>query len=247
MNEPDFKLSVRLDYFEPPDYHGCLYSEGYDEDTIKSSIATLIPYFASEFENCVVIEALRLVRMGNDITQDQIIKELNVFEFKEQVEKLRAKMKKKTLSKISDEELLSMATAFRVGPEPLLNGRPFWWEYFEDDLNRHSMTVQNMGNPDKKEPDRWAIMGTFGAINKLGEWEYQRMPSSRDDKFYKRCRYTSVHEAILYYRRWRKAIEDFAVKRFALAGFDVTKKLPIEDYKKVIINYDEVPKKLLKF
>lgn len=33
-------------------------------------------------------------------------------------------------------------------------------------------------------------------FNRLGEWEYQPMPSSRTEDFYKRCRYETVDEAV---------------------------------------------------
>lgn len=33
-------------------------------------------------------------------------------------------------------------------------------------------------------------------FNRLSEWEYQPMPSSRTEDFYKRCRYETVDEAV---------------------------------------------------
>lgn len=148
---------------------------------------------------------------------------------------------------IPDSELLQMAIEFDLGPEPLVCGRPLWWHYFVDDVRQHRVTVKNMGNPDEKGPDRWGIFGAFGCLNKMGEWEYQGLPSSRRDDFYQRCRYDSVHEAIYYYRRWSEAVLKYARDKYDAIGLDLTTDMKPEDYKRVIINYDEIPSELLRF
>ncbi len=151
------------------------------------------------------------------------------------------------MRKIPDEELLKMAIEFNMGPQPLLGGHPLWWRHFHDDIRHNSVTVKNMGNPDKDKPDRWAILGSFGCLNKDGDWEYQPMNSSRTDDFYERCRYASVHEAVRYYRRWYKAVEKFALAKYKKAGVKIVDGMPLDLYKSVIVNYDEIPAELLKF
>jgi hypothetical protein len=42
----------------------------------------------------------------------------------------------------------------------------------------------------------WAIISGSSCLNKDGQWEYEPMPSSRDDEFFSRCRFTSVDEAV---------------------------------------------------
>jgi len=160
--------------------------------------------------------------------------------------------------RISDNDLLSLASEFYLGPEPLLCGTPFWWEFFSDDVRLHGVFVKNVGNPDREAPDRWAIKGTFGCLNKLGEWEHESMPSERRDDFYERCRYASVHEAIRYYWRWKQAVEDYALGKFLDAGLDLRtmgerQKYKLEDIRRLtkenrlVVNYDEIPQELLKF
>jgi hypothetical protein len=42
---------------------------------------------------------------------------------------------------------------------------------------------------------KWAVRRMGECLNKQGEWEYEPMPSSRDDEFLSRCRFDSVEEA----------------------------------------------------
>jgi hypothetical protein len=145
-----------------------------------------------------------------------------------------------TMNKIPDDELLKMAVEFDLGPEPLLGGHPFWWERYRDSVRLHAVSVKNVGSHNDG-PDRWAIRSVHGCLNKSGEWEYEGMPSSRDDDFYRRCRYDSVHEAVLYYRRWHAAVVRYAVARYKEVGVTITDNLPLDVYKSVIVNYDEIP------
>lgn len=108
---------------------------------------------------------------------------------------------------IPEKILLEMACEFNLGPEPIVNGKIVQTKSVLLDVH-----VRNMGNSDGG-PDRWAIINSGGSgscLNKNGEWEYQPSPSNRDEEFYKRCRYASVHEAIFYYRRWKIAILKWA-------------------------------------
>jgi hypothetical protein len=45
-------------------------------------------------------------------------------------------------------------------------------------------------------PPLWAVRRNGGCMNKGGDWEYEPMPSSRDDEFLSRCRFASAQEAL---------------------------------------------------
>jgi hypothetical protein len=45
----------------------------------------------------------------------------------------------------------------------------------------------------------WAIRRSRSVLNKEGEWEYEPMPSSRDEEFFARCRYASATEAATHF------------------------------------------------
>jgi len=152
---------------------------------------------------------------------------------------------------------LELASEFYLGPEPLLGGVPYWWEFFSDSPKNHGVYVKNRGHPDNG-PDRWAITGNYGCLNKLGEWEHESMPSHRKEDFYERCRYATVHEAIRYYWRWQKVVEEYAVGRFLEAGVDLSGMGKRQQYnhesiraiqkeKRVVVNYEDVPADLRKF
>ena len=48
---------------------------------------------------------------------------------------------------------------------------------------------------------KWAVVDHGLVLNKSGEWEYEPIPSSRDDEFLARCRFDSFDEA------WKAAME----------------------------------------
>jgi hypothetical protein len=51
---------------------------------------------------------------------------------------------------------------------------------------------------------RWALRNNFqNCLNKEGEWEYEPMPSSRDDDFFARCRWDTREEA---YQAWETLV-----------------------------------------
>lgn len=67
------------------------------------------------------------------------------------------------------------------------------------DLDQHELTPVEIGlmNSPFYEGDTYAVRdGRSGCLNKKGEWEYEPMPSSRDDAFYARCRFPSFEAAI---------------------------------------------------
>lgn len=45
-------------------------------------------------------------------------------------------------------------------------------------------------------PDLWAIRKNGNVLNKEGEWEWEPMPSSRDDEFLARARFATAEQAI---------------------------------------------------
>lgn len=49
--------------------------------------------------------------------------------------------------------------------------------------------------------EKWAIRMLGHCLNKDGKWEYEPMPSSRDDEFFKRCRWGSAEEAIEFWNK----------------------------------------------
>jgi hypothetical protein len=52
--------------------------------------------------------------------------------------------------------------------------------------------------------EKWAVRKLGECLNKQGEWEWEPMPSSRDDEFIARCRFDSAQEAIDAARRVAK-------------------------------------------
>ena len=49
------------------------------------------------------------------------------------------------------------------------------------------------------KPDKWAIRESGCCMNRNGEWEYEPIPSSRDDAFMERCRFNTVEDALFIY------------------------------------------------
>src|SRR5690606_19883168 len=47
--------------------------------------------------------------------------------------------------------------------------------------------------------DKWAIYNRGSVLSKDGTWEYEPLPSSRDDEFLARCRFDSPQEALAAY------------------------------------------------
>lgn len=45
-------------------------------------------------------------------------------------------------------------------------------------------------------PDKWAVRLHGRCLNTAGQWEWEPMPSSRDDDFLGRCRFDTAHAAI---------------------------------------------------
>jgi hypothetical protein len=61
-----------------------------------------------------------------------------------------------------------------------------------------AVTFDLMNSP-YYEGERWAVRRNSACLNKDGEWEYEPLPSSRDDDFYARCRFESLEIAVAAY------------------------------------------------
>jgi hypothetical protein len=85
------------------------------------------------------------------------------------------------------------ATRFEFRPPEVFQGHPKFTAHLYDS---RAITVDWRGG------DRWAISaGSGGSPQEVwcerdGEWEYEPIPSSRDDDFLARCRY-SLDDALL--------------------------------------------------
>ncbi len=59
-----------------------------------------------------------------------------------------------------------------------------------------SSTVQIVACRQRDGSRLWAVRDTSGSVlNKLGEWEYEPLPSGRNAEFLARCRYATPLEA----------------------------------------------------
>ncbi len=70
---------------------------------------------------------------------------------------------------------------------------------FRSDFNTqtpHPITFDRCLSP-FYEGEKWAVRRGSSCMAKDGEWEYECLPSNRDDEFYSRCRFNSLEEAIL--------------------------------------------------
>lgn len=57
--------------------------------------------------------------------------------------------------------------------------------------------------------ERWAVRWYGHCLTKTAEWEYEPMPSSRDDAFYARCRFDTLEQAV---ETWNPANSVISVK-----------------------------------
>lgn len=51
----------------------------------------------------------------------------------------------------------------------------------------------------RETDERWAVRDGQFCLNKQGKFEYEPLPSNRDDAFFERCRWDSPHEAYTAY------------------------------------------------
>lgn len=55
--------------------------------------------------------------------------------------------------------------------------------------------------------EKWAVRRLSQCLARDGEWEYEPMPSSRDDEFYARCRFDSLECAVETFKSSNTVIE----------------------------------------
>ncbi len=65
---------------------------------------------------------------------------------------------------------------------------------FEDMYNLSGIKINRMNSP-FYDGIKWAVRKLSYCLNKSREWEFEPMPSSRDNEFYKRCRFDTFKEA----------------------------------------------------
>jgi len=64
----------------------------------------------------------------------------------------------------------------------------------EQTINYSPVRITEMAQLDG--PPKWAVRRNGRCLNTDGKWEYEPMPSSRDDEFLARCRFSTVREAL---------------------------------------------------
>lgn len=79
---------------------------------------------------------------------------------------------------MDNDELLSLATEFRISPKPLAGYPPL------KDNNHFDLRVVWRGD------DRWAVTNGFACIGRRGNKAYERMSSSRTERFIKAYRFS---------------------------------------------------------
>ena len=86
---------------------------------------------------------------------------------------------------MTDEEMLACATEFTLIAYDPRRSQPLGY-------------IRNL-QVAARRPNGWAIIdGTNYVLNRDGEWEYEPMPSSRDDDFFTRCRWPTAREAVAF-------------------------------------------------
>jgi hypothetical protein len=67
-----------------------------------------------------------------------------------------------------------------------------------------SMEVEAKRRRQRDGSSLWAVTYGSEVLNRNGEWEYEPIPSSRDDDFLRRCRFASLSDAILAFEESRR-------------------------------------------
>ncbi len=61
------------------------------------------------------------------------------------------------------------------------------------------VVIDLVGNPENVV--RWAIRQAGFCLNRKGDWEYEPIPSSRTEAFFKRCRFNTLEDAVAAWKR----------------------------------------------
>lgn len=81
---------------------------------------------------------------------------------------------------------------------------------FKTDFDNHNIspvTFDRMSSP-FYGGEKWAVRRNSSCLARDGEWEYEPIPSSRDDEFYARCRFDSLADALAAVERANNRITD---------------------------------------
>lgn len=71
---------------------------------------------------------------------------------------------------------------------------------FHDTQDSPMVSIIRMRSP-FYEGERYTVRRLGRCLNKKGRWEWEPIPSSRTDDFYKRCRFPSFEEAVAAYEK----------------------------------------------
>jgi len=77
-----------------------------------------------------------------------------------------------------------------------------YWVPAVDDVDSDSLRVSIEQRRSSDGRVRWAVLRNDLVLNVKGQWEYEPLPSSRDEAFLKRCRYEELGLACLALMRW---------------------------------------------
>ena len=68
------------------------------------------------------------------------------------------------------------------------------------DMNPEAPVFVRMNSP-FYDGERWAVRRLSQCLNRDAEWEWEPMPSSRDDAFYAHCRFDALEQAVEIWNR----------------------------------------------
>lgn len=87
-----------------------------------------------------------------------------------------------------------------------------WWldraSIFRIDFNDTISPVEIQQFRQTTPPAKWGVVCGDRVLNMLGKWEYHPRPSSRDDAFLSRCRFSSKEIALKAYINWKERNPD---------------------------------------
>lgn len=101
-----------------------------------------------------------------------------------------------------------LGLSFDAGPEPLVNGH-LWSAHAGDPARWPRLTLEARGD------GTWAVCSAGAVLARTGDWEYEPLPSSRDEAFRHRCRFGSAAEGMAVAGHLRAAVARWF---FATAG-----------------------------
>jgi hypothetical protein len=125
----------------------------------------------------------------------------------------------------SYQELAAIATAFDAGPDPIVNGHIWTERHKFSDADWDRLFVE------KRFGDTWVItQGGRSVLNRFGKWEYEPLPSNREDDFLDRTRYKSAREAIELADYFRTRVTKWFQLEIAKDPLAMTTKPPKQEW-----------------